>query len=312
MCYSAMVWASYGRFVSAFKADISIRDFVRIYLSRDAGKAVAIPRAMDEPFLRPRTAEEFEILSAINRHRARQAEAFAATRDAQQARLDQAVANLARKTTKKDQNDARIAANKISKANFDLADLQRKEPVTRDTRIFPKSYAPVMISIDGRRTVVPMRYLIRPAGFPPSFDTTHDGAYNARRDNLQKFWRNQFTHTHGIVVAQKFYEWVDRQDENGGVYKQELEFDPEGVDDMLAACIWSRWTGPDGETLDSFALITDTPPPEVAAAGHDRCIIPLRSENIDAWLNPTAGDYSGMQAVLEERERPYYQHRLAA
>ena len=43
----------------------------------------------------------------------------------------------------------------------------------------------------------------------------NDGAYNARRDNLQKFWRNQFTHTHGIVVAQKFYEWVDRQDENG-------------------------------------------------------------------------------------------------
>lgn len=312
MCYSAMVWASYARFVSAFRADISIHDFVRIYLQRDAGKPVAIPRAMDDAFARPRTAEEFEILRCINRHRARQAEKFEAERAAQRARLDKARASLQAKPTKKAENDARIAASKLSKAEHDLADLQRTAPLPRDQRIFPKTYAPVMIAVDGRRAVVPMRYLIRPAGFPPTFDVTHHGAYNARRDNLQKFWRHQFTHTHGVVVLQTFYEWVERTRDDGTTLKQELEFDPQGMDDMVAACIWSRWTGADGEILDSFALITDDPPPEVAAAGHDRCIVPLRAQHIDAWLNPTAGDYGAMQAILEDRERPYYEHRVAA
>lgn len=312
MCYSAMVWASYARFVSAFNSDISIKDFVRIYLQRDAGKPVAIPRAMDDAFARPRSADEFEILSCINRFRARQTEKFTVELAAQRDRLERATAKLQAKATKAAANDARIAASKISKAEFDLADLQRKEPVARDSRIYPRSFAPVLVSVDGHRTVVPMRYLIRPAGFPPSFDVTNDGAYNARRDNLQKFWRGQFTHTHGVVMAQRFYEWVERPREGGGTYKQELEFDPEGMDDMMAACIWSRWTGDDGEILDSFALITDTPPPEVAAVGHDRCIIPLRRENLDAWLNPTPGDYAGMQALLDDRERPFYAHRLAA
>ena len=52
--------------------------------------------------------------------------------------------------------------------------------------------------------------------------------------------------------------------------------------------------------------------PEVAAAGHNRCIVPLRAQRIDAWLNPTPGDYGVMQAILEDRERPHYEHRGAA
>lgn len=40
-------------------------------------------------------------------------------------------------------------------------------------------------------------------------------------------------------------------------------------------------------TFFSFAAITAEPLLEVAAAGHDRCIIPIMPENIDAWLAPT-------------------------
>jgi putative SOS response-associated peptidase YedK len=64
--------------------------------------------------------------------------------------------------------------------------------------------------------------------------------------------------------------------------------------------------------LLSFAAITDEPPTEVAAAGHDRCIIPIKPENVDAWLAPSGRERSSLQAVLEDRERPYYEHRLAA
>ena len=48
------------------------------------------------------------------------------------------------------------------------------------------------------------------------------------------------------------------------------------------ACPWSRWSAPGKPDLLSFAAITNEPPPEVAAAGHERCIVPIKPENLDA------------------------------
>lgn len=78
---------------------------------------------------------------------------------------------------------------------------------------------------------------------------------------------------------------------------------------MFVACLWSHWKPGEDELL-SFAAITDEPPPEVRAAGHDRCPIPIKPENIDAWL--AGGGLAWMQAILDDRERPYYEHRKAA
>ena len=91
-----------------------------------------------------------------------------------------------------------------------------------------------------------------------------------------------------------------------------LEFKPNPAHEMLVACLWSKRTSPGEPDLLSFAAITDDPPPEIAAAGHDRCIIPIKPENIDAWLNPNAEDLAASYAILDDRDRPYYEHRLAA
>ena len=81
---------------------------------------------------------------------------------------------------------------------------------------------------------------------------------------------------------------------------------------MLVACLWSKWSGPGEPDLLSFAAITDDPPPEVSAAGHDRCIIPIKPEHIDAWLTPDRKNLAAQYAILDDRERPYYEHRFAA
>ena len=81
---------------------------------------------------------------------------------------------------------------------------------------------------------------------------------------------------------------------------------------MLVACLWSRWTAPGEPDLLSFAAITDEPPGEVSAAGHDRCTIPIRPEHVDAWLNPDAANLAAQYAILDDRARPYYEYRLAA
>jgi len=57
--------------------------------------------------------------------------------------------------------------------------------------------------------------------------------------------------------------------------------------------------------------VTDEPPSEVASAGHDRCIIPIKRANVDAWLRPERGNLEAQYAILDDRERPYYEHRLA-
>lgn len=87
-----------------------------------------------------------------------------------------------------------------------------------------------------------------------------------------------------------------------------LEFNPAPQHDMLVACLWSRWTAPEEREL----LSTDEPPAEVAAAGHDRCIVPIKPKNADAWLNPSKDNLAALYAILDDRARPYYEHRLAA
>ena len=308
MCYSAQVWAHYRDYVRHSGADIDIREFARLYEHTPWDTTPKMPRAMledaaqDWPFAR----------EWLDKHRAAQVIQLEQEVFAQRTRLADAERKLAVKVTKAATESRRIATSKVERALAKLTDLKRQEPRDRDSRIFPGWWAPVMIWEGGRRVVKPMRYQCRPEGKPAFYDTKYPGTYNARRDNLQGFWKGQFGHTHGVIMVERFYENVERQSADGKPYNEVLEFRPGNDQVMAVACLWSRWTGADGEELLSFAAITDEPPPEVAAAGHDRCIIPLRSENIDAWLQPNAEDLSALYELLDARERPYYEHRLAA
>lgn len=163
-----------------------------------------------------------------------------------------------------------------------------------------------------KRVIKPMRYQCRPAGKPAFYDTQYPGTYNARRDNLEGFWKGQFGVSHGIMVVSRFFENVQRTESDGTTKNVVLEFNPNDGREMLVACLWSRSTAPGEPDLLSFASITDEPPPEVAAAGHDRCIVPIKPEHIDAWLNPDPKDLEAPYTILDDRERPYYEHRLAA
>jgi putative SOS response-associated peptidase YedK len=164
-----------------------------------------------------------------------------------------------------------------------------------------------------------MRYHCRPAGIPASIDRKFPGLYNARRDNLKKFWKNQYGKQHGILVVTSFFENVNlhaaehRELRPGEEPKNLiLQFQPQPARDMYLACVWDRWTAEGEPELLSFAAITDEPPPEVAEAGHDRCVIPIAEKNIDAWLTPEGRSDEELQGILDERERPYYEHKLAA
>jgi putative SOS response-associated peptidase YedK len=319
VCYSAQIRADYRTYVRLFGAHISIKEFFNPFFKRGQDSTLKIPKAMEAAFDDPQTPEEREIKTLIDEYKLDQATKYEQELFKQRKRLVDAERKLQVKETKAAANDQRIATNKISQAKGKLEDFRRKELLDRDSRIFPGNYAPVMVMQDGEKVVLPMRYQCRPQGMPASFDRDFPGTYNARRDNLKRFWKAQFGYSHGIMIVDAFYENVNRHKmehrdlrEDEEIENVVLKFDPSPPQEMLVACLWSRWTAPGQPELLSFAAITDEPPEEVAAAGHDRCIIPIRLENVDAWLNPDPKNLAAMYAILDDRERPYYEHRLAA
>ena len=319
MCYSAQVKADYKKYVQMFGAAMSIRVFYETFWRRNEEGKLKIPKGMEDAFTDPQTDEEREVKALVDAYRAEQATKFEQEVFKQRKRLADAERTLQTKTTKAATESKRIAGDKIESNMRKLSDLYRTEPRDSDNRIFPQVYAPLIVWEDGRRVVKPMRYQCRPAGKPASYDLQYPGTYNARRDNLERFWKGQFGYTHGILVVNAFYENVNLHKAEGGelaegeaVQNLVLEFRPKPTQDMLVACLWSKWTGTGEPDLLSFAAITDEPPEEVAAAGHDRCIIPIRPENIGAWLKPNPQDLASLYAILDDRERPYYEHRMAA
>lgn len=80
--------------------------------------------------------------------------------------------------------------------------------------------------------------------------------------------------------------------------------------DLLAACIWSRWWAPGKPDLLSFAIITHDPPPEVAAVGHDRCIVPISPEDLDAWLQPPPLGMGSQNTILDRALLSYFSYSI--
>ena len=312
MCYSAQVEAEYKKFTRAYGAILSLKEFFDTYWRRRDDKKVKIPKAIDLMFAGSDDPEMAAIKKLIDEYATQQSTELEQELFKLRKRLADAERTLQTKTTKALLESQRIASEKVVTLVRKLGDLRRTELKERDGRIFPGHYAPVMIMEDGKRIVKPMRYQCRPAGKPAFYDTKYPGTYNARRDNLEGFWKPLFGHTHGLMLASSFFENVQRNNAEGVPENVVLQFKPTPPHTMLVACLWSRWTAPSEADLLSFAAITDEPPAEIAAAGHDRCIIPIKPEHIDAWLNPDATGLADCYKILDDRDRPYYEHRLAA
>jgi putative SOS response-associated peptidase YedK len=321
MCYSAQIRAGYEKYVRAYGADISIREFVQLYWDRSQGVKVKTPKAMDMSFTTLEGPDGQKIRELVTAFNAEQATKLEQELFKQKKRLADAERTLLTKTTKAATESKRIATDKVAWSLGKLADLRRNDLIDEDSRIFPGWYAPVMVIENGKRVIKPMRYQCRPAGTPSNYDFKFPGTYNARRDNLEGgYWKRLFGYSHGVMIVNAFFENVSRhamehRELAPGETEENvvLEFRPRPQHDMLVACLWSHWKGrPDEPELLSFAAITDEPPAEVAAAGHDRCIVPIKPEHLDAWLNPEPANMAALYAILDDRDRPFYEHRLAA
>lgn len=314
MCYSAQIEADYQKLLRAFGPVLSLEDFTRLWL-RDNGKARdRLPKGIIDTVgpLLPAEAQAAFLDGFAADEQAWTEELFK-----QRKRLADNERKLAAKYTKTAEREVGIAGRRIEQLKRWLDDLRPRSLTARDWDFFPQWYAPVMVREGDRYVIKPMRYQLRKPGLPASSDWVGEGAkrrlsgtYNARRDNLGRYWRNQFGYTHGVVVIDTFMENV----ENEAGEKYRLRFTPRTGEPMFVACLWANWVDPDGVEPDllSFAAVTDDPEPEVAAAGHDRTIINIKPEHVEAWLNPDPKNLQALYDIFDDKQHPFYEHRTAA
>jgi putative SOS response-associated peptidase YedK len=315
MCYSAQVIQLARKLDRQLGLRLDYEAAERLFFRRLEDPSILISRGFEANFDDPKTEQQRRIRGAIDEHRSRAARKYEQDLFAQKTRLVNAGRSLSVKDTKKAREEMRIASSKIATLTTKLSDLNRSEPAEADNRIFPLVYAGVIVKQDGENVLTPMRYFCRPAGKPAFYDKKFPGLYNARRDNLEKFWSEQFGSHHALMVVDSFYEnvplHVKEHRELGPEERAQnlvLHFTPNPAQPMLIACLWSHWTLPGEPDVRGFAAITDEPPPDVAAAGHDRCIINLKPEHVESWLTPNGRSSEDLQKILSDRAVARFQH----
>jgi putative SOS response-associated peptidase YedK len=318
MCYSAQVIQMVRKLHRQLGIRLDYDEIEKLFFRRLDDPSLVISRGFEANFDDPATDKERRIKGAIEEHRSRSVSKIEKDLFSQKTRLVTAERSLQEKETKKAREEVRISTKKIETLAGKLSRIRSSEPNEEDNRVFPFVYAGVIIKRDRQNLLTPMRYHCRPSGRPAYYDRQFPGLYNARRDNLEKFWGDQFGSHHAILVVESFYENVKRhtmEHRHLIVGEQEenvvLQFKPEPAQTMYIACLWSHWTDPSEPDLRGFAAITDEPPPDIAAAGHDRCIINLKPEQADAWLTPETRSREELQAILSDRAVPVFQHEIS-
>ena len=319
MCYSARVRQSLNDLIRKFGATVDWEGFELLFRRRLEDGTIKISRALEDNFVEPANPIAQKTREHILEFRRAQTTAWEQDLFKQKKRLADATRSLQSKETKKAREDVRIATDKIEGYVERLSDLRRIESRPNDGRIFPMTFAPVIINDGGQKVIRPMRYTCRLAGKPALYDRKYPGTYNARRDNLEGFWSSVYGTHHAVVWVDSFFENVpthrfekralaDGEQETNTV----LHFQPNPPESMIVACLWSHWSGKEGPDLDSFAAITDEPPPEIAETGHERCIVSLQPDNVGEWLAPADVSKDRLATILSDRRPVYYEHRQAA
>jgi len=302
MCYSARIRPQLADLASEFRATLDLDSFEALIRMRLKEPELKIPFGMDRYFLHAKDPAEAKLAKYVREfheaEKGRRQEEIKAT-ELEMKELAQGKPTAAAK--KKIEVRERRLVKLEAKLHHELSDIS---PL--DDRVYPFYYAPVVAEGKHGRKLVPMRYRVRrPDGgeVPNQYNV-----FNARFDSLEsaRTWTPLFGRFHAIFPFTQFYEWVEQDGK-----KQEIYFAPEKRALMWAASLYSVAKGAHGPLL-SFAMVTDDPPPEVAAAGHDRCPIFLREDQMPGWLTPAQKTAENLKSLLQFKEKAFYLHGLAA
>lgn len=307
MCYSAMVRSDLSKLARQMGASIDTEAFVRLYAMREKNINLKIPLGMAAYFLEEGASAGRSIMNSIK--------AYNLLEDARrkqelteiETEILEIESRLKIKVTKTQQKALEVKSRKRDKILAKVVGEVEETEAKDAYRIYPFYFAPVVKLEKNARIITPMRYRILPR--TGNEIPTKYNVFNARRDSLFKAatWKQTFGKYHAIFPFLKFYEWVEQ-----GGDKVEVSFSPDGYNGMWAASLFEEYKDSNLGLIRSFAMVTDEPPPEVAAAGHDRCPVFLKESLLDEWLRPEIKQPEDLERLLDFKEPTHFSHLKAA
>ncbi len=109
---------------------------------------------------------------------------------------------------------------------------------------------------------------------------------NARAETVAEkpSFRKPFQERRCLVLADGYYEW-----KREGSRKQPYYIRLNSERPFAFAGLWDRWTGVDGQAIESCAILTTTPNERLASI-HDRMPVILPPAAYEPWLDPGLQD----------------------
>jgi putative SOS response-associated peptidase YedK len=176
--------------------------------------------------------------------------------------------------------------------------------------VAPTQPIPVVRLADGKRSFALMRWGMIPSRVkdPKTFPLL----INARGESVldKPAFRNAMRRRRCLIPADGFYEWQAGEKTGGPKrpYFVRAKRDAHGNAPPLAfAGLYETWTGPNGEELDTAAIIT-TAANRTLAALHDRMPVFVPPEAFDLWLDCANVEAGVAAAVI----RPAHEALLEA
>jgi putative SOS response-associated peptidase YedK len=158
--------------------------------------------------------------------------------------------------------------------------------------IAPTQPVPIVRLFEGERQFALVRWGLIPAWVkdPRAFSLL----INARGEsvNARPAFRNAMKRRRCLFPADGFYEW---KDEDG--HRRPYVLRPANGEPMAFAGLWETWMGPNGEEMETAAVLTTQASHDIAAI-HARMPVIVPPEAFDFWLDCTNVDAVTAAALI--------------
>jgi len=159
--------------------------------------------------------------------------------------------------------------------------------------ICPTDPVDVVVSNDGKRTLVPMRWGLIPSWWSKPLKEMKVATFNARAETVAEkpMFRSAFEKTRCLIPASGYYEWQDTAEGKQPYYFTRRDGQP-----ITIAGLWDRWhEKPTGEIIQSCTMVI-TGPNQFVAEVHDRMPVILEPKNFEQWEK---GDVKDATALMK-------------
>jgi putative SOS response-associated peptidase YedK len=160
--------------------------------------------------------------------------------------------------------------------------------------VAPTQPVPIVRMVDGRREFALVRWGLIPPWVkdPRRFSLL----INARVESVhdKPAFRYAMRRRRCLFPADGFYEW-----QSAGGRRRPFCVRPREAGPIAFAGLWETWMGPNGEEMETAAIVTTAASPEIAHL-HDRMPVILPADAFDMWLD--CGNVDALTAAVNHAD----------